>query len=147
MQYPNSQFNKSWFQSHFQSYQSCFIHKFFRRKKIIFYCQIMVLNFTRNANSLILMSYYIYCRGTRFRVRIYLRIYNKTISLRCYVVMYPRGDAELSSSNPIFNFFYKFKKKKQNLEKFWKQIFKIKLVSSSLRTAVVKLVYSATRFV
>ena len=37
--------------------------------------------------------------------------------------MYPRGDAELSSSNPIFNFFYKFQKT-QNLEKFWKQIFK-----------------------
>ena len=28
--------------------------------------------------------------------------------------MYPRGDAELSSSNPIFNFFYKFKKKTES---------------------------------
>ena len=40
--------------------------------------------------------------------------------------MYPRGDAELSSSNLIFNFFYKFQKT-QNLEKFWKQILKTKI--------------------
>ena len=31
--------------------------------------------------------------------------------------MYPRGDAVLSSSNPIFNFFYKFQKT-QNLKNF-----------------------------
>ena len=31
----------------------------FEGKKFFFYCQIMVLNFTRNANSLILMSHYI----------------------------------------------------------------------------------------
>ena len=51
--------NKSWFQSHFQSYQSCYIHKLFRRKKkVIFYRQIMVLNF-RYLNGLILMFHYI----------------------------------------------------------------------------------------
>ena len=32
--------------------------------------------------------------------------------------MYPRGDAELSSSNPIFNFFYKFKKKNRISKNF-----------------------------
>ena len=31
----------------------------FEGKKFFFYCQIMVLNFTRNANSLVLMSHYI----------------------------------------------------------------------------------------
>ena len=59
IQYPSSQLNKSWFQSHFQSYESCYIHKLFKRKKIISNRQIMVLNFTRYSNSLILMSNYI----------------------------------------------------------------------------------------
>ena len=59
IQYRSSQFNISWFQSRFQSYQFFYIDKLFRRKKFFFYCQIMVLNFTRNANSLILMSHYI----------------------------------------------------------------------------------------
>ena len=35
------------------------IHKLFKRKKFIFYYQIMVLNLTRYPNSLILMSQYI----------------------------------------------------------------------------------------
>ena len=59
IQYPSSQLNKSWFQSHFQSYQSCYIHELLKRRKFIFYHQIMVLNFTRYPNSLILMSHYI----------------------------------------------------------------------------------------
>ena len=59
IQYPSSQLNKSCFQSHFQNYQSCYIHKLFKRKKFISNRQIMVLNFTRYSNSLILMSNYI----------------------------------------------------------------------------------------
>ena len=59
IQYPSSQLNKSWFQSHFQNYLSCYIHKLFKRKKFISNRQIMVLNFTRYSNSLILMSNYI----------------------------------------------------------------------------------------
>ena len=59
IQHRSSQFSISRFQSRFQSYQFCYIDKLFRRKKFFFYCQIMVLNFTRNANSLILMSHYI----------------------------------------------------------------------------------------
>ena len=54
-----SQFNISWFQSNFQSYQSCYIHKLFKRKKIVFYRQIMVLSFTRYLNGLIFMFHYI----------------------------------------------------------------------------------------
>ena len=34
IQYRSSQFNISWFQSRFQSYQFCYIDKLFRRKKI-----------------------------------------------------------------------------------------------------------------
>ena len=59
IQYPISQLNKSWFQSHFQNYQSCDIHKLFKRKKFISNRQIMVLNFIRYSNSLILKSNYI----------------------------------------------------------------------------------------
>ena len=56
---PSSHLKKSWFQSHFQSYESYYIHKLFKRKNIISNHQIMVLNFTRYSNSLILMSNYI----------------------------------------------------------------------------------------
>ena len=57
-----------------------------------------------------------------------------------------RSDAELSSSNPIFLplFINSQKKISKNFEN---KFLKTKLVSSSLRTAVVKLVYFATRFV
>ena len=46
----------------------------------------------------------------------------------------------------FFNFFF-INSKKQISKKFENKFSKTKLVSSSLRTAVVKLVYSATRFV
>ena len=46
----------------------------------------------------------------------------------------------------FFNFFF-INSKKQISKKFENKFSKTKLVSSSLRTAVVKLVYSAMRFV
>ena len=46
----------------------------------------------------------------------------------------------------FFNFFF-INSKKQMSKNFQNKFLKTKLVSSSLRTAVVKLVYSATRFV
>ena len=49
---------KFWFQSHFQSYPSCYIHKLFKRKKFIFNRQIMVLNWLGSI-LLILMSQHI----------------------------------------------------------------------------------------
>ena len=46
----------------------------------------------------------------------------------------------------FFNFFF-INSKKQISKNFENKFSKTKVVSSSLRTAVVKLVYSATRFV
>ena len=95
----------------------------------------MVLNLTRYPNSLILMSQYI--TGEQNLPA----NFNKTIILRSY---YQVTFKLPLSSNPIFKkkiiLFLKFKK-------LLKTIFqKTKLLSSSLRTVVVKLVYSATRF-
>ena len=53
--------------------------------------------------------------------------------------------AELSSSNPVWKFLKLISKK--CFENFKNKVLKTKLVNSFLRTVVVKVVYSATRFV
>ena len=116
-------------------------------------------NFFEGKNYLLLPNYgpkfYQKCEQLNFNVpciilqrnKIYLLIYNKTISLRCYVVMYPSVQMpNYQVQIQFFNFFF-INSKKQISKKFENKFSKTKLVSSSLRTAVVKLVYSATRFV
>ena len=88
----------------------------------------MVLNFTRYPNSLILMSHYI------AKEQIYLLIYKKTISLRRYAVISIGSAVKLSNSNPTSFFEIKKKILKNNF-------LETKLVSSTLRTVVLKLVY------
>ena len=53
--------------------------------------------------------------------------------------------AELSSSNPVWKFLKLISKK--CFENFKNKVLKTKLVNSFPRTVVVKVVYSATRFV
>ena len=102
-------------------------------KKFIVYRQIMILNFTRYPKSLIL-KVRLHSRGTKFTCLFTVRQYVLEVT-RWYI---HRFSCQTIKFNPNL---------KKNSHKLKTKILNTKLVSRSLRTVVVKLVYSPTRFV